>query len=155
MSIHRSLWFVCLLFASSFSLAAQQGNSNLTVVQPCRLFDSRDLPGGQPLQNGTTYQIQARGYCGIPEEANAVFLTVTATGASTPGHLTVWASDLVQPPASTMNYRGGGADSSATFSRLCAPPLLECSDVDLSFRLSSAPSHVILDVVGWTELLPE
>lgn len=153
--MHKALSVVaalvlCLVAAVGL-LNAQQGPSTVTVIQPCRLFDSRELPGGQPLQNGITYQIQARGQCGIPESANAIFVTVVTTGADAAGHLTVWASDLTQPAASTMNFRGNGADSSATFSRLCAPPLLECSEVDLSFRISTSPTHVILDVVGYTE----
>jgi hypothetical protein len=143
------------LAVSVAPLAAQQGASSVTVIQPCRLLDSRELPGGAPLLNGFTYQIQARGACGIPETANAVLLTVAMTGATSAGHLTIWPSDLLQPAASTLNYNGYGAVSSAAFARLCAPPLIECSGVDLSFRLSSAPSHVILDVVGYTELLPE
>jgi hypothetical protein len=155
MSIYRSWLFLYLLLAASFPLVAQQGPSSLTVIQPCRLFDSRVLPGGQPLQPGTTYQIQARGSCAIPEEANAIFFTVAATGAASVGNVKVWASDLTEPLAPTMSFRGYGTDTSASFSRLCAPPLVECSAVDLSIRPSFAAAHVILDVVGFTEPLPE
>lgn len=136
-------------------VAAQQGPSSLTIIQPCRLLDSRELPGGNPLQNGTTLQIPVRGYCGVPEEANAIFFTVVSTGSTGAGHLTVWPSDLTQPVASTMNYNGGVTNSSSSFSRLCAPPLNECTGVDLSIRPSVSPTHVIIDIVGYTELLPE
>jgi hypothetical protein len=131
---------------------AQQVPSNFTPTTPCRLFDSRTGPG-QPLQVATTYQIAVRGQCSVPADANAVFLSVVATGATGPGNVTVWASDLLQPTATTMNFRGIGTDSSATFSRLCAPPYAECGGVDLSIKAGVTPTHVILDVVGYTQPL--
>jgi hypothetical protein len=147
------MMFVCLSLPAVAE--AQKVPSSFTPIQPCRLFDSRELPGGQPLTNGVTYQIAVRGECGVPETANAVFLTAVSTGATAAGFVKIWASDLLPPDASTFNFRGNGDDSSSTFARLCAPPLLECSEVDLSFRIAFTPTHLILDVAGYTEPLGE
>src|SRR6185295_15080105 len=97
----------------------QQVPSSFTPMQPCRLYDSREVQVA-PLANGVTYQIPVRGRCGIPGTANAVFLTVVASGAAAPGFVKIWASDLLAPAPSTFNFRGNGDDSSATVARLCA-----------------------------------
>lgn len=152
--LKRLLTATALLLAtlSSLPATAQQGPSSTTIIQPCRLYDSRDFQPG-PLTNGVTYQLKARGSCGIPEDANGILFTVASVDASSSGWITVWASDLLLPLSPTVHFDGSGVDSSAGWSRLCAPPILECSDVDLSFRIAFTPSHVILDVVGWTQLL--
>jgi len=139
-------------------LAAQSVPSLFTPIQPCRLFDSRFPAGSLPLVAGTTYQIAVRktasqleeGACGVPEAANAIFVTPIATGAVDRGYVRLWASDLLTPVSSTFNFRGNGQDSSGTFVRLCAPPLNECSAVDMSIRVELNDSHVILDLVGYT-----
>lgn len=137
------------LFVSTLA-SAQQVPSSFVPMQPCRLFDSRLPTESSPLAAGTTHQIAVRGICGIPEEANAIFVNVHAVGATGEGYVMVWASDLTAPAAASLTFRGNGADSSGTFSRLCAPPLLECSEVDLSIRPEINSTHVILDVVGYT-----
>jgi hypothetical protein len=151
MSIHRSVLFVCLLIlVGSSSLFAQPLPSKFVPLAPCRLFDSRVVPGSM-LLNGTITYIAARGDCNIPETANAVFVTVATTGALSAGHLTIYGSDILLPSASTMNYRGFGTDSASTFVRLCYP-VEECSGVDTAIHVSTTPTHVILDVVGYTEI---
>lgn len=155
----RFCFAVLLLCLSVGIVSAQQVPSAFVPMQPCRILDTRLPAGSPPLTAGATYQIKVRmtaeellepGACGVPEEANSVFLTTIATGATSGGNVTIWASDLTAPASTSFNFRGNGTDSSATFSRLCAPPILECSDVDISYRVGFSNTHLVLDLVGYT-----
>lgn len=157
----RKLLFAALAILAA-PLSAQQVPSAMVPMQPCRLLDTRLPTGSPPLTAGTIYQIAVRktteeleeGACGVPEEANSIFVTPIATGATGGGNVTLWASDLLQPESSSFNFRGNGTDSSGTFVRLCAPPLLECSDVDMSIKVAISDTHLVLDLVGYTIPLP-
>jgi hypothetical protein len=149
----------CLLLLSAAAVAAQPVPSLAVPLDPCRIFDSRTDPG-TVLLNGTTTLIAVRDLCLIPANANGVFLTAAATGATSAGHLIVWGGETLLPAASSMNYRGNGVDSSGLFARLCYPQL-ECGvatygsgTADLAVRVVAAPTHVILDIVGYTVPMP-
>jgi opacity protein-like surface antigen len=131
--------------------AAQPTASTYVPFNPCRLFNSQVSPG-TTLSAGSTTYILARGSCNIPQSANAVALTLTATGATAAGSITVWESSLPLPTPNSMSFRGNGTDSSFTIARLCYP-VEECAGEDLAIRVTSAASHVILDVVGYFEPL--
>jgi hypothetical protein len=126
---------------------AQPVASNYTPLNPCRLFNSQVSPG-TTLAAGSTTFILARGSCNIPQNANAVALTLTATGATAAGSITVWEVNLAQPTPNSMSFRGNGTDSSFTIARLCYP-VEECAGEDLQIKVTSAATHVILDVVGY------
>jgi hypothetical protein len=126
---------------------AQVVASNYVPLNPCRLFNSQVSPG-TTLSAGSTTYILARGSCNIPQNANAVALTLTATGATAAGSITVWESSLPLPTPNSMSFRGNGTDSSFTIARLCYP-VEECAAEDLAIRVTSAATHVILDVVGF------
>lgn len=134
------------------ALAAQPGPSSYSPLHPCRFFDSRDSEGA-PFATNSTHFFKVRGSCNVPSTANAVALTVVAFGPAANGHAKVWDSGILQPAASSFNFRAGpGASSSFLIPRLCYP-VEECSDVDLSVYVSQE-THIIIDVVGFTELLP-
>lgn len=147
-----------LLALVSVPALAQEVPSTFTPRHSCRIFDSRFPSGSPALPAGGTVQIAVRrtaeeladGACGVPLEANSVFLVATAVGASGEGYVKIWASDLVPPVMSTLTFRGNGVDSSLAVSRLCAPPLLECSEVDLSIRPEITKTHLVIDLVGYT-----
>lgn len=134
-------------------LAAQQVRSTITPMHPCRLYDSRLPEGSPPLVKETIHQMAVRGVCGVPESANSILVTAVAVGATGPGNVKIWASDLLAPVSSSFNFRGNGADSSATVVRLCAPPIDKCTGVGISVMTFFNDSHVIIDIVGYTEPL--
>ena len=138
---------VVLTVLNAAAANAQPVASNYVPLNPCRLFNSQVSPG-TTLSAGSTTYILTRGSCNVPQSANAVALTLTATGASAAGSITVWESSLPLPTPNSMSFRGNGTDSSFTIARLCYP-LEECASDDLALRVTSAATHVILDVVGY------
>jgi hypothetical protein len=136
-----------VLAVLSVATVNAQTPSHYTPMNPCRLFNSQVSPG-TTLSSGSTTYILARGSCNIPQEADAVALTLTATGATAAGSITVWESSLPQPTPNSMSFRGNGTDSSFTIARLCYP-VLDCAGEDLAIKVTSAATHVILDVVGF------
>ena len=81
-------------------------------VEPARLLDTRP---GQPtidgVQSGTgltaagsTLVLQVAGRGGVPADASAVVLNVTADGAQGPGYVTVYPCDIPRPVASSVNF---------------------------------------------------
>jgi hypothetical protein len=125
---------------------AQPVASNYIPFNPCRLFNSQVSPG-TTLSAGSTTYLTVRGSCNIPNSANAVALTLTTTGATAAGSITVWEDNMTLPTPNSMSFRGNGTDSSFTIARLCYP-LEECIN-DLQLRVTSAATHVIIDVVGY------
>lgn len=142
--------FVAAAILALLNVAAAQAQpvaSNYIPLNPCRLFNSQVSPG-TTLSAGSTTFLVVRGVCNIPESANAVALTLTTTGATAAGSITVWEENLPLPTPNSMSFRGNGTDSSFTIARLCYP-VEECAGNDLQLRVTSAATHVILDAVGY------
>lgn len=69
---------------------------------PERLFDTRD--SGVQLAAGDTYRYQ---FTGLPAEASAVALTITATDTTGPGYVSAYPCDTGQRPiVSNVNFNG-------------------------------------------------
>jgi hypothetical protein len=118
-------------------------------VAPCRLADTRDLPGsfgGPALSAGATRTIPVGGFCAIPASAKAVSVNVTVTGSTASGHLTLYPAGGSLPPSSTINYRSG--QTRANNAILALGP---GAGVSVSCGQTSGTVHVILDVNGYFE----
>jgi hypothetical protein len=78
-------------------------------VTPTRILDTRDGTGGQitPYGPGESRDLAVAGLAGVPANATAVVMNVTATGASAPTHLTIWPAGEGQPTASNLNLAAG------------------------------------------------
>lgn len=139
--------FSVLAVLNAAAMNAQPVASDYVPLNPCRLFNSQVSPGSTLASGSTTY-ILARGSCNVAANATAVALTLTATGATAAGSITVWESSLSLPTPNSMSFRGNGTDSSFTIARLCYP-VEECASDDLAIRVTSAATHVIIDVVGY------
>jgi len=81
-------------------------------ITPCRVIDTRPAPDtvgakSSPLGAGEIHTVETHGdngdCTGIPNEATAVSLNVTAIGATQPTFLTIWAADATQPESSSLN----------------------------------------------------
>jgi hypothetical protein len=108
-------------------------------VAPSRLADTRDAPGVR-LAAGTVLRVPVRGVAGVPTDAAAVAVTVTATGSSLPGFARVVPCGGAVSTTSNVNF-----DAGATVPNLvvAAPgadgAICVTSNVDV---------HLLVDVFG-------
>jgi acetyl esterase/lipase len=89
---------------------ASQGVEGFYPLVPCRLVDTRGPAGpwGAPrLQGGAVRVFPASGVCGIPPEAEALSVNVTAADPSTLGHLRVFEGGGQVPSTSLLNFQPG------------------------------------------------
>jgi hypothetical protein len=119
------------------------------LASPVRLADTRT--SGGPIATGTSRCFQLAGLSGIPANATAVMLNVTAAGYATKGWLTAYPNGQRVPATSTLNFdtteyamANGAIIGVGTGGQVC---------VSVG-TINAAPgsSQVILDVVGY--LLP-
>jgi hypothetical protein len=118
-------------------------------IEPCRLIDTRGDVGSRvtPLGAGEVVTLQvtgSNGQCsGIPADATAAALNVTAIQGSTRSYLTLFPADTDLPNASNLNWNGGD------------PPTPNKVDVKLSsggaVKISNNDGtvHVAADLVGY------
>ena len=77
-------------------------------VNPCRLIDTRNPAGGlPPLLDNQTRCFPVRASCGVPPEAQAVAVNVTAVGPTGPGFITLFPCGGPRPIASSVNFNAG------------------------------------------------
>src|SRR5262249_41043296 len=82
---------------------------------PARLLDTRagsptidgEDAGGGKIPGGGVLQLQVTGRGGVPADATAVALNVTATNGVGPGFVTVFPCGASQPLASNLNFVAG------------------------------------------------
>lgn len=96
------------------------------LAAPARLMDTRDgeptvdgqAAGGGPVIGGVVRELQVAGRGGIPANAAAAVLNVTAIGATGAGYLTVFPCGTSRPTASNLNYTAGQVTPNAVFTRV-------------------------------------
>lgn len=76
--------------------------SPIVTVDPARLYDSRDADGKRGA--GSTTEIVVVGRQGVPADATAVLLNVTAVQPTAPGFVTVHPCGSERPTTSNLNY---------------------------------------------------
>jgi hypothetical protein len=146
---------ICLFTQSSAHLlidvAGYFANSDVLVPlgAPARLLDTR--PGESTVDGqyrgsglrpaGGTLQLQVAGRAGVPADASAVVLNVTATETQGPGVVTVYPTGAGRPNASNLNFVAGQTVPNAVTARLGAG-----GNICL-FTIGS--SHLIVDVAGY------
>jgi uncharacterized repeat protein (TIGR01451 family) len=124
----------------------RQGGS-FFVVSPCRLFDTRVLPGpygGPALVAGATRSFTVAGQCGVPSNATAVAVNIVATQGATAGYLVVHPEGSPVPLISTVNFRAGQTRGNNAILSLSA-----AGEMDLTAGIASGTVHAILDVFGY------
>ncbi len=107
-------------------------------VEPCRLRDTR--LGGRLVAGGTV-DIAVAGLCGIPVEAVAAALTITAVDPTQPGFVTVWPGDESRPETSVVNFRPGQVVANAQLVRVDAAGMVRA--------FSPASTDLLVDVTGY------
>jgi hypothetical protein len=121
----------------------------LTAVAPQRLYDTR--PGqigvgespdrAAPVGAGQFLEVQIRGIAGIPNDAVAVVLNVTATQPTAAGYLSVQPGTN-PPTTSNLNFQPG--ETSAQHVTATIGP-----DGRVRIFNAAGTAHVVVDVSGW------
>lgn len=105
-------------------------------LDPDRVLDTRS---GAPIAAGKTVRVPLPD--GVPADATAVAINVTATAGAQGGYLTASAAGVARPPTSTVNTDGAGQTRAAT-----AIVPVSGKGIDI---YSSGTTHAIVDVFGW------
>lgn len=88
----------------------------LVTLDPDRLFDSREGPGRRLA--GTETEVTVTGRGGVPDDALAVLLNVTAIRPGSGGFMTVFPCGFPRPTTSNLNYQPGATIANAVMARV-------------------------------------
>ncbi len=116
--------------------------SGFTGMQPARVLDTRIGLGAARLGPQTTIDLPVAGRSGVPANAAAVVLNLTATEPTAASYLTAWPSGTVRPATSNLNVAAG-----ETAANLVVVGVGAGGAVSL-FNLAGGV-QVIADVMGW------
>ncbi len=111
-------------------------------LEPSRLLETRSglstvdgsFNGIGARQAGSTLELQVTGRAGVPADAAAVVMNVTAVGGAAAGHLTVFPCGTPTPNASSLNFAAGQTVANLVVARIGAGGrvcLFTSSTVDL------------------------
>lgn len=123
--------------------------SSLHAAVPSRLADTRT--SGTTIDaryartgrrtGGSTMELAVVGRAGVPRDAAAVIVTVTATGATGNGFVTVYRCDAGRPATSTLNVAAGATTANST--------IVAVGGSGSICVFTAAGTHVIVDITGW------
>ena len=122
--------------------------SSFTPLVPARLVDTRaggttidgSFAGGGKLAIGGIVELTVAGRGGVPADAEAVALNLTATDPDAAGHVTVWPCGAPQPNASSLNYLAGQTVANAV--------LVKVGGAGKVCFYSQAATHLVVDSNG-------
>lgn len=131
----------CGVVASSSPLDAE-----FHEMAPQRIVDSRaESRVGQfstPWSPGESRNVQFAGVAGIPSNASAVVVNLTAVNPSAATHLTMWPTGQAIPATSNLNVPKGDTRANLVTVGLGSNGMA-------SIRSNSAVVNVVVDLVGW------
>jgi hypothetical protein len=100
----------------------------LTPVMPRRVLETRSEPGAATIDGqfvgagrrpaGSVLELTVAGRAGVPADATAAMLNVTAVNPSAAGFLTIYPCDSERPLAANVNYRTGDVVANAVLAKL-------------------------------------
>ncbi len=132
-------------------LTGSTGAGSLTVLSaPVRVYDSRTgqaptaIGPKTPLANGVDRVVDTSGnFSGVPSDATAVMLSLTAVNQNGSGWLSVRADGAAYGGHSNLNFQANTAIATMCLSR--------CSGSDIAVRLGGAATscNVAVDVLGY------
>jgi len=119
--------------------ASPSAESRLTPISPVRVADTRV---DRPLDEGETRTFRVTGpQSGVPTEATAVVINLTAADPRQTGWIVAYPCDVDQPLSSTLNVRAGRTRSNSAII-----PVSEDGTVCVS---STTITDILIDVTGW------
>jgi hypothetical protein len=124
--------------------------SGFFTLAPCRVVDTRGAPGpggGPVMAANTARTFPVVGVCGVPADARAVALIVTAVSPTHTGNFRVYPAGAPLPLASAVNFAAGRNRANNAIITLG-------SQGGLTVRNDMAPgvtgsAHVVVDVFGY------
>jgi hypothetical protein len=130
------------------SFGWSNGTAGLRGLQPSRVLDTRnDTWATGPAASGETLRLRVAGRGGVPNNAAAALLTITADSITGDGFVVAWPCDEAMPNASILNLWHGTVRSNLALVKLSATD----GEVCLRPTLYNGSSiTLIADSVGWT-----
>ena len=122
------------------------GGMDYYTVVPCRLLDTRVVGQGPALTTGNDRELVVTPNCGIPVDALAVALNVTAVSPTAGGHVTVFPGGTAAPGTSTINFPAGQTRANNLIVGL-APDF--SGKLVLRAVVPGGEVHFLVDVVGY------
>jgi len=124
--------------------AAPPGAARFVPVTPTRLLDTREGVGGLEgaFPDNADAVLTVAGRAGVPFDAVAVALNLTATNATAPGFVTAWPAGEPQPTVSNLNVEAAGQ----TIANFAVVRLGVGGQINLYAYRSL---HLIADVTGY------
>jgi hypothetical protein len=121
--------------------------AGFTSLAPSRVIDSRPPPEkvgpyGTPWSLNTTRNATVTNVGGVPANATAVVLNVTATGTTAASFLTIWPAGQARPNASSLNWVAGQTIPNSVTVKVGAGG-------QISIFNPTGNVNVIIDVVGY------
>jgi|CXWL01.1.fsa_nt_gi uncharacterized protein (DUF1501 family) len=118
--------------------------SGFVSLAPLRLFDTRDGTGGRstPIGQGESWAFPIAGLYGVPADATAVALNVTADGATAPSYVSVWPGGTVKPFTANLNPVPGLAVPNLAIGQLGPAG-------SVSFYNNTGSVNLLADLVGY------
>jgi hypothetical protein len=124
--------------------AADSAPARYAPVEPCRLLDTRDpssAAAGRAAAGAAVEIDVTAAACGVPADASAAAIVVTAVEPDGPGFVAAWPAGAPQPPTSVLNYRAGQVVANSQIVPLGAGGRLSI--------LSLAATDLVVDVMGY------
>jgi hypothetical protein len=121
--------------------------NELRVKSPARVIDTRQ-PAKWPYSalGSSPLEVRIAGKSGVPNDASAALLTITAVDGTSGGYVAAWPCDQAKPDSSVLNLWPGVLRSNLALLRLSSVNGSICIQ---STTYDASPLHVIVDAVGW------
>jgi len=119
--------------------APASGGLSVYNLTPCRIEDTRNLPG-TPGFTGTVTETATGVPCGVPPEARSLVLNATVVPSGALGYISLWANGGSQPVVSTLN----ALDGSVTSNMAVVP-----TTNGLVNAYAAGATNLILDIAGY------
>jgi hypothetical protein len=119
-------------------------------LPPCRVMDTRLAPGpggGPTLGANQSRTFPVSGVCGVPANARAVVLNVTAVGPTHTGNFRVFAAGAPLPLASAVNFAAGRTRANISMVTLGVGGAITVRN-DMPAGVTGS-AHVVGDVFGY------
>ncbi|MEU2627543.1 trypsin-like serine protease [Kitasatospora sp. NPDC007106] len=120
---------------------APTGENKYAPVTPSRLLDSRN--SGGPLAPNTTKDVQITGAAGVPADAKAAVVTLTAVAPAADGYFTAYPAGSARPSTSNINFKAG-----AIVSNQAVVPIGAGGRITL-YNSWAGNANVIVDIAGY------
>ena len=110
---------------------------------PTRVLDTRNGTGGpaRRFEIGETRTVAVAGVAGVPDDASAVVVNLTATQAQAAGYVRAFPSGIATPEASNLNF-----NERVDRANLAVVPV--GADGRIAVRVDDAATHLVVDVMG-------